>query len=74
MCHDSFGCHLADIDVMSQILREEFVEIYSQNFMEDLYEQVEDQCSAKVFSKIEPPPNLGQLDIQAVLESEFFFG
>lgn len=63
--HDSFGTHPADVDAMHRCIREAFVEMYTENdpladFLEGLGQDAE-------------LPMRGNLDINQVLTSEFFF-
>lgn len=63
--HDSFGTHPCDVDAMHQCIREAFVELYTEhdtllNFAVDTGTWV-------------LRPSMGTLDLQAILDSEFFF-
>lgn len=62
--HDSFGCLLADMDDLFRITREQFVELYKQNPLQDLMTQIQGDIKA-----IE----IGNLDINQVLLSEYCF-
>lgn len=63
--HDSFGTHAADVDLMHGCIREAFVEMYADT----------DQLKAFAEEVGTNVTYLGQgtLDINEVLESEFFF-
>ena len=37
--HDSFWTHAGDVDEMNHILRQEFVNLHSQDILEDIYTQ-----------------------------------
>ena len=67
--HDSFGTHAADMEALSMVLREKFVEIYSQDVLNNLKEEIQEMTG------IELPelPKYGTLDINQVLDSEFLF-
>jgi DNA-directed RNA polymerase len=72
MVHDSFGTHAADTAKFALLLRHAFVQIHKetdvlQNFYEDIKKQVSDPDS------IPKPPKKGTLDIEEVLQSDFFF-
>lgn len=73
MVHDSFGCHASDVPMLSAVLRECFVAIYSEDVLGDFHAQLRQQLPADVFDEIPPPPALGTLDIEAVRESAYFF-
>jgi DNA-directed RNA polymerase len=70
MIHDSYGTHAADMDMLAACLRHAFVDLYEEHnvlaeFLAALPDAVRAECP--------PPPPLGSLDIQGVLQSEFFF-
>lgn len=72
MVHDSFGTHAGDVDVMSGVLREEFVRMYKgRSPLEELAENV--RAALKDPSECPPVPKLGTFDVTEVLESDFFF-
>jgi len=73
MIHDSFGCHAADTTAMNRILREEFIKMYSDNFLQDFHEQVKRQLPGKFVGKLPNPPGQGRLELESVRESEYFF-
>ncbi len=62
--HDSFGCLLADMPRLFRMIRETFVELYSANPLESLMNDIDGDIS-----NVE----LGTLDINLVLESEYCF-
>ena len=69
MVHDSFAVHVGHVTKLATTLREEFVKQYSGQFMEELHRQFE------MYSKLElpKPPTCGNLDINAIKESDYFF-
>jgi DNA-directed RNA polymerase len=69
MIHDSFGCPLGQVGLMRDILRQSFVDMYRDNFLQKLKESVER------YSGLTMPdaPELGDFDINEILQSEFFF-
>lgn len=68
--HDSFWTNAADVDRMSQLLRETFVQLHSSNLLWELYEYFQSRYPAIDFR---PPPERGSLDIQQVLRAPYFF-
>jgi len=64
--HDSFGTHACDIEQLGIILRETFVDLYGNTNVLETFKQEQ---------KLELPdlPAFGTLDINEVLDSEFFF-
>jgi Mitochondrial DNA-directed RNA polymerase len=76
MIHDSFGVHAADTSLLNAVLRESFVAQYSEpvlaRFREEIVEQLE-FSAPELVKKIPPVPRQGNLDLDAVKRSEFFF-
>jgi DNA-directed RNA polymerase len=68
--HDSYWTHACDVPRMNRILREEFVELYSQPLLEDLLEELKRRFPETKFPEL--PPR-GDLDLNEVLESQYFF-
>ena len=72
--HDSFSTTIGNADKMKDILRLAFVELYSEYC---LYTDLLNQCKARHPSpdSVEWPevPEKGTLDLQQVLESDYFF-
>jgi DNA-directed RNA polymerase len=70
MVHDSYGVHACDVDLLNRILREEFVRIYSEPVLQNFLDQ---QRKSHPGIKLPDPPKRGDLDIQQVLSSPYFF-
>uniref|UniRef100_A0A0D3EF84 DNA-directed RNA polymerase n=1 Tax=Brassica oleracea var. oleracea TaxID=109376 RepID=A0A0D3EF84_BRAOL len=68
--HDSFWTHACDVDKLNKILREKFVELYSQPILENLLESFEKSFPYLDFP---PLPERGDLDLKLVLDSSYFF-
>lgn len=67
--HDSFGVHAHFVPQLANAIRESFVKMYSEgDVLEDFYDNVID-----VLPDVKEPPEKGDLDIQGVLKSEYFF-
>ena len=73
MVHDSYGTHAADVDALSEILREQFVDIYSKPVLQDLFDQFVAQVPPEVSAEFPPVPTMGTLDINEVTGSPYFF-
>ena len=69
MIHDSYGCHCNDVDVMRDILREEFVKMHSVNQLEKFRSDVQNQLGIM----LPEVPDTGDLDVTEVLLSDYFF-
>ncbi|KAK7347625.1 hypothetical protein VNO80_22161 [Phaseolus coccineus] len=68
--HDSFWTHACDVEKMSHILREKFVELYNMPILENLLEDFETSYPGLAFP---PVPERGDFDLRKVLESPYFF-
>lgn len=74
MIHDSFGTHAADTNMLAACLREAFVQMYSEtDVLDDLREQFKRQAPVGKEGDIPALPPKGDLDIEAVRNSDFFF-
>lgn len=69
--HDCYGTLAPDTDMSAKLLREAFVEIYRQPILENFTSDV----LAEIDENIEIPalPDKGELDIEEVLMSSYFF-
>jgi len=66
--HDEFWCHAANMDRMNEILRHQFIEMYLSNRLMALYNEWSEH-----YDGLPLPPERGDLDIEAVRVSEYFF-
>ena len=62
--HDSFGCHACDMSDLFRIVREQLVELYRINPLDDLIEQIGGDLKGI---------KLGTLNVEDVLKSEYAF-
>lgn len=62
--HDSFGTHPCDVPKMHEVIRQEFVGMYSRNILAEFLWDVD---------AVGEVPNRGNLDLSQVIDSEFFF-
>lgn len=65
MIHDDYGTHAADAPRLYEIIREQFVQMYTDYDVLKLFHQA--------YPQLPPPPEAGDLDIRKVLESKYFF-
>ena len=71
MIHDSFGTLAEDMSLMSEVLRQEFVKMYSEkDWCVYLYEQMQSQLPK---AKIPTPPEALGFNISEVLKARYFF-
>ena len=73
MIHDSFAVHACDTQLLSEVLRECFIAIYSEDTLGNFMLELEQQLPVELFSELPAPPTMGSLDINCVRDSEFFF-
>lgn len=74
--HDSFAVHAADTTLLNAVLRESFVQQYSEPVLERFRDEIVDQLSKvspDLVEKIPALPATGKLDLDSVRESDFFF-
>jgi DNA-directed RNA polymerase len=72
LVHDSFGCHAAHAERYHQIIREQFVRLYTEHdvLAEVLKQAREDLPGAEL---PEAPPDYGNLNIEEVLNARYAF-
>lgn len=68
--HDSFWTHPSHVDQLNRIIREKFVELHSQPLLHDLRDQFVMQYKDNEFPEV---PTTGDLDLNDVLKSTYFF-
>jgi len=73
MIHDSFATTPNRIDQLQNIIRKSVVDLFSNNYLEKLYEEWKSQLPEKDKNKLKLPPELGSFDLQQILESKYFF-
>ena len=73
MVHDSFGTCAGRAGDLFRILREEFVRMYKEPVLEQLVEEISAQLSPESKEEVPEIPPKGTLDIEEVLESDYFF-
>jgi DNA-directed RNA polymerase len=68
--HDSYWTHACDVDTMNSDLRDCFIELYKKPLLEDLKNSLE----LRYPNIASPPvPGRGELDIDQVTKSRYFF-
>lgn len=73
MIHDSFGVHACDVDLMNATLRDEFIAMYSVNVLEKFQQEIIAITPEESLAELPPVPTDGNLDLELVRESDFFF-
>ena len=75
--HDSFASHAADAEVLYRVTREEFVKIYQDG--DDLLFKLERDLMQNInvdtvpVDSLPARPDIGNLDVECVLDSPYFF-
>jgi DNA-directed RNA polymerase len=68
--HDSFSTHACDVNLMRDVVRNEFVKMYAgTDLIRDLYDGLRDKHPTL---DIPEPPTQGDLDVALVEESDYF--
>ena len=73
MIHDSFGVHACDVDEMHYIIRDEFVNLYSEDVLTDTYRSTLLALPGDKWPDVPLPPEAGDLDLEEVRDADFFF-
>ena len=73
MIHDSYGTHAADTEILSEQLREAFIEQYSPDVLGKFLKEIKQQVPPELAEKLPPMPEFGTLDLAQVRESKYFF-
>lgn len=73
MVHDSYGTLAADMDTLSETLRESFIELYQTDVLGAFEQSVRAAISHEASEKLPAPPSRGNLDLAAVRNSLYFF-
>lgn len=71
--HDSYGTHAPNMDLLGDVLREQFVLIYQQETLELIRSSIVSSLPEKYAAKVPPIPELGTLDVGGVRRSRYFF-
>ena len=69
MVHDSYGTHAGNIDLLEEKLREAFIDQYKGDVLGKLHKELEDQTGLG----LPPPPPMGELDLEQIKNSRYFF-
>jgi DNA-directed RNA polymerase len=73
MIHDSFGVHAADVDELHYAIRDQFIELYSDNVLTDVYQQCLPALPGTKWKEVPVPPEQGTLNLEEVRDADFFF-
>lgn len=73
MIHDSFGTHAGAIDELGYILRVKFIEQYTPDVLAEFRKEIAAQLPPKLSAQLPPELQRGTLDLDSIMESEYFF-
>tara|TARA_R110002167_G_C12706946_1_gene654996 strand:- start:31270 stop:33651 length:2382 start_codon:yes stop_codon:yes gene_type:complete len=73
MIHDSFGTHACDVPLMNAIIRDKFIEMYDSSVLDTFAKQIQDQTPDENLADLPEVPQAGNLDLELVRQSDFFF-
>lgn len=74
LVHDSYGTHAADTDMSAACLRHAFMDMYENHrVLEEFRDELRGPLPPKLYDKLPPLPEMGELDIQVVRDAEYFF-
>ena len=68
--HDSFSTHACDVEELLELTKEKFIEIYS---IDNFYERIAEELVTDHRELDIEPPELGDLDVENIRESDYFF-
>ena len=72
--HDSFGTTAGDVEVLNQSLRQAFITMFTEHdILAEFRNDVMKQLPVELHAKLPEVPNKGDLDINQLRDSEFFF-
>jgi len=73
MIHDSYGVHAGHASQLRDNLRQAFVDQYSTNVLEKFRDELLEQLPEELRLELPPLPPMGDLELEQVKTSEYFF-
>lgn len=73
MIHDSYGVHAGHAARLRDNLRDAFVEQYADPVLERFRDELVEQLTPELAAELPPLPAMGNLDLELVRQSEYFF-
>lgn len=73
MIHDSYGVHAGKASLLRDNLRAAFIEQYSEPVLEQFRDALAAQLPEEMRGQLPPLPPMGDLDLEQVRHSEYFF-
>ena len=73
MIHDSYGCHAGYASLLRDNLRQAFVDQYSKPVLDNFRNELLEQLPPELQEMLPELPPMGDLDLEQVKHSEYFF-
>lgn len=73
MIHDSFGVHACDVNTLHDVIRDEFVKLYTEDVLLKTYQSTLLALPGDKWPDVPTPPEAGTLDLEGVRDADFFF-
>lgn len=73
LIHDSFGTHAGNTETFSQIIRQSFCELFSDDVFSDLEYQFHSQMDEENRQAVRPMPKLGDYELTDILKAVYAF-
>tara|TARA_B100000287_G_scaffold84105_2_gene76798 strand:+ start:29 stop:739 length:711 start_codon:yes stop_codon:yes gene_type:complete len=73
MVHDSFATNPNRVDQLHQIIRQVVIDLFKTDYLERLYNDWSSQLPEKLRTRLTRPPQQGNLDINEIAKSKYFF-
>lgn len=70
MIHDSYGCPMSQVDIMYKLVREAFIELYTEH---DVLAEFKESLQYLVTKELPAPPKKGELDLKIIRDSKYIF-
>ena len=70
MIHDSYGCPMSQVDIMYKLVREAFIELYTEH---DVLAEFKESLQYLVTKELPAPPKKGELDLNIIRDSKYIF-
>lgn len=68
--HDSFGVCVADVPILNHAVRETYATLFQRNLLAEFREQLASYATKPEL--LPPPPEMGTMDVTAVMDSLYF--
>lgn len=73
MIHDSYGTHAGNAGILRKQLVEAFIDQYTPNVLERFRDELLEQLPPELAAQLPELPKMGDLDLEEIRHSEYFF-